>query len=73
MFYVLGNYALSGLLVRGMSAIQGFLMYTSTGSLIGTRVNIRYNLGIRHSEVSVKRGSTVIPSSLCLIQCLLKL
>ena len=36
MFYVQGNYALSGLRVRGVSAIQGFLMYTSNGSLIGT-------------------------------------
>ena len=35
-FYVQGNYALSGLLVRGVSAIQGFLMYTSNGSSIGT-------------------------------------
>ena len=36
MFYVQGNYALSGLRVRGVSAIQGFLMYTSNGSSIGT-------------------------------------
>ena len=35
-FYVLGNYVLSGLQVRGVSAIQGFLMYASNGSSIGT-------------------------------------
>ena len=30
LFYVQGNYALSGLRVRRVSTIQGFLMYTST-------------------------------------------
>ena len=35
-FYVQGNYALSGLWVRGVSAIQGVLMYNSSGSSIGT-------------------------------------
>ena len=32
-FYVQENYALQ---VRGVPTIQGFLMYTSNGSLIGT-------------------------------------
>ena len=42
MFYVQENYALSGLQVRGVFAIQsvwgvrGFLMYTSNGSSIET-------------------------------------
>ena len=35
-FYVQGNYALSGLRIRGVSAVQEFLMYTSNGSSIGT-------------------------------------
>ena len=43
-----------------MSAIQGFLMYTSNGSSIGTRVNVHYIAVVCYSGVSVKRGSTVI-------------
>ena len=35
-FYVQGNYALSGLRVRGVSAIQGYLMNISNGSSIRT-------------------------------------
>ena len=35
-FCVQGNYPLFGLRVRGVSAIQGFLMYSSNGSSIGT-------------------------------------
>ena len=35
-FNVQGNYALFGLRIRGVSAIQGFLMYTSNGSSIRT-------------------------------------
>ena len=35
-FYVQGNYALSDLGVRRVSAIQGILMYTSNDNLIGT-------------------------------------
>ena len=34
--YVLGNYALYSLQVRGVSGIQRFLVYTSNGSSIGT-------------------------------------
>ena len=36
LFYVQGNYALSSLWVREVSAIQGYLMNTSNGSSIGT-------------------------------------
>ena len=53
MFYVQGNYALFSLRVRGVSAIQGFLMYTSDGSSIGTLVNVHYKEGVRHSGMSV--------------------
>ena len=52
MFYVQGNYALSGLRVRGVSAIQsiqGFLMYTRNDILIGT---------VRYKEVSAIQGCT---------------
>ena len=61
-FYVQGKYALSGLWVRGVSAIEGFLKYTSNGSSIGTSVNVHYNVGVRHLGVSVKRGSSVLLS-----------
>ena len=52
-FYVQWNYALSGLRISGVSTIQGFLMYTSNGSSIGNRVNVRYKVGVRHSGVSI--------------------
>ena len=35
-FYVQGNYVLSGLWIRGVSAIWEVLMYTSNSSSIGT-------------------------------------
>ena len=58
-FYVQGNYALSNLWSRGVSAIQGFLMYTNNDSSIGTWVNVQYKAIVRYSEVAVKRDSTV--------------
>ena len=35
-FFVQGKYALSGSQVRGVPTVQGFLMYTSNDSSIGT-------------------------------------
>ena len=51
MLSVQRNYALSGLRVIEVSAIQGFLMYT--GSSIGTSVNVCYKEVVHHSGVSV--------------------
>ena len=47
---VQGNYALFGLQVRGVSTIQGFLMYTSNGSSSWTWVNVSYKEVVCHSR-----------------------
>ena len=47
---------------RGVSAIQGFIMYRMNGDSIRTSVSVRNRTCVRNSEVSVKRGSTVYTS-----------
>ena len=44
---------------REESAIQRFLMYSTNGVSIQASVFARYRAGVRNSEVSAKRGSTV--------------
>ena len=47
---------------RGVSTIQGFIMYRMNGDSIWTSVSGRYRACVRNSGVFVKRGSTVLAS-----------
>ena len=57
-----GNCAVSGLRNREVSAIEGALIHTGIGSCIWDLLIVRYKEVVRHSGVSVKRGSLYTPN-----------
>ena len=57
--YAVGMVKLSVIRSREVSAIQGSLMYSINGVSIRTSVIVRYRTGVRNSEGSANRGSTV--------------